>query len=55
MFETMKAKWFRIVIIRKFSLQMMEDTMDEILDNEELEEEAQEEIDKVLFEVTAGK
>ena len=37
------------------SFQMMEDTMDEILDNnEELEEQAQEEIDKVLFEVTAG-
>ncbi|XP_003744328.1 charged multivesicular body protein 3 [Galendromus occidentalis] len=35
--------------------EMMEDTMDEILDNnEELEEQAQEEIDKVLFEVTAG-
>lgn len=34
---------------------MMEDTMDEILDNnEEMEEQAQAEIDKVLFEVTAG-
>lgn len=34
---------------------MMQDTLDETLDNgEELEEQAQEEIDKVIFEVTQG-
>lgn len=34
---------------------MMQDTLDETLDNgEEFEAEAQEEIDKVIFEVTAG-
>lgn len=34
----------------------MQDTLDETLDNnEEMEAEAQEEIDKVIFEVTAGK
>ncbi|OQR70692.1 charged multivesicular body protein 3-like [Tropilaelaps mercedesae] len=35
--------------------EMMQDTLDETLGNdEELEEQAQEEIDKVIFEVTAG-
>ncbi|XP_022669902.1 charged multivesicular body protein 3-like isoform X2 [Varroa jacobsoni] len=35
--------------------EIMQDTLDETLDNnEEMEAEAQEEIDKVIFEVTAG-
>ena len=34
---------------------MIEDTMEDLDDGEELEEEAQEEVDKVLWELTAGK
>ena len=34
---------------------MLEDTFDSMDDQEELEEAAQEEVDKILFEVTAGK
>jgi len=34
--------------------EMLEDTMEGITDNDELEEEADAEIDKVLFELTAG-
>lgn len=34
---------------------MVEDTLDEALgDDDELEDDAQEEVDKVLFELTAG-
>lgn len=35
--------------------EMMEDTMDILEDQDELEEEAQEEVDKVLWELTAGQ
>ena len=35
--------------------EMMEDTMESLDDQDELEEEAQEEVDKVLFEITAGQ
>jgi len=35
--------------------EMLEDTMEGLEDDEELEEEAQSEVDKVLFELTAGK
>ena len=34
---------------------MLEDTMEGLEDEDEMEEEAQEEIDKVLFDLTAGK
>ena len=34
---------------------MLEDTMEGFEDQDELEEEAQEEVDKVLFDLTAGK
>ncbi|XP_014677763.1 PREDICTED: charged multivesicular body protein 3-like [Priapulus caudatus] len=34
--------------------EMLEDTMESLDDQEELEEEAQEEVDKILFELTAG-
>eukprot|EP00045_Choanoeca_perplexa_P001469 m.19821 g.19821 ORF g.19821 m.19821 type:complete len:210 (+) comp10963_c0_seq1:94-723(+) len=34
--------------------EMMEDTMDSVLDDSDVEEEAQEEVDKVLFELTDG-
>lgn len=34
---------------------MMEDTFEGLEDQDELEEEAQEEVDKVLWELTAGK
>lgn len=33
---------------------MVEDTLDDVLDDDELEDDAQEEVDKVLFELTAG-
>ena len=33
---------------------MMEDTLDSVFDDEELEYEAQDEVDKVLFELTEG-
>ena len=33
----------------------MEDTMESIDDQDDLEEEAQEEVDKILFEITKGK
>jgi charged multivesicular body protein 3 len=33
---------------------MMEDTFDSVLDDSDVEEEAQEEVDKVLFELTDG-
>ena len=33
---------------------MVEDTLDDALDDDELEDDAQEEVDKVLFELTAG-
>ena len=35
--------------------EMMEDTMESIDDQDDLEEEAQEEVDKILFEITKGK
>ena len=35
--------------------EMLEDTMEGLEDEDEMEEEAQEEIDKVLFDLTAGK
>jgi len=35
--------------------EMMEDTMESITDADDMEEEANEEIDKVLYELTAGK
>lgn len=35
--------------------EMMDDTMSELEDTEEMEEAAQSEIDKVLYEITAGK
>lgn len=35
--------------------EMLDETMDEIEDTEEMEEAAQSEIDKVLFEITEGK
>ena len=35
--------------------EMLEDTMEGFEDQDELEEEAQEEVDKVLFDLTAGK
>lgn len=34
--------------------EMMEDAFDDMEDTEEMEDAAQEEIDKVLFELTAG-
>lgn len=34
---------------------MMEDTMESIDNSEDIEEEAQEEVDKILWELTAGK
>jgi len=34
--------------------EMLEDTMEGLDDSEELEEAAQEEVDKVLFDLTAG-
>lgn len=34
---------------------MMEDTFEGLEDQDDLEEEAQEEVDKVLWELTAGK
>ena len=34
---------------------MLEDTMESMDDQEELEDAAQEEVDKILFEVTSGK
>lgn len=35
--------------------EMMEDTFEGLEDQDDLEEEAQEEVDKVLWELTAGK
>ena len=35
--------------------EMMEDTMESIDDQDDLEEEAQEEVDKILFDITKGK
>lgn len=35
--------------------EMMEDTMESLDDSDDMEEAAQEEVDKVLFELTAGK
>jgi charged multivesicular body protein 3 len=35
--------------------EMLEDTMQGLEDSEELEEAAQEEVDKVLWEITAGQ
>ena len=35
--------------------EMLEDTMESMDDQEELEDAAQEEVDKILFEVTSGK
>ena len=35
--------------------EMLEDTMEGLDDGEELEDEAQEEVDKILWELTAGK
>ena len=35
--------------------EMMEDTLEMVGDDDELEEAAQEEVDKVLWELTAGK
>ena len=34
--------------------EMLEDTMESLDDNEDMEEEAQEEIDKVLFDLVGG-
>lgn len=34
---------------------MLEDTFESMEDQEEMEEEAEMEIDKILFEITAGK
>lgn len=34
---------------------MLEDTFENMEDQEEMEEEAEMEIDKILFEITAGK
>ena len=34
---------------------MLEDTFESMDDQEELEDAAQEEVDKILFEVTSGK
>ncbi len=34
---------------------MLEDTFESMDDQEELDEAAQEEVDKVLFEITAGR
>lgn len=33
---------------------MLEDTFESMEDGEDMEEEAEEEIDKILFEITAG-
>ena len=35
--------------------EMLDDTMETLDDDDEMEEEAQEEVDKVLYELTAGK
>ena len=35
--------------------EMLEDTMETVTESDEMEEEAQEEVDKILFELTAGK
>ena len=35
--------------------EMLEDTMETVTESEDLEEEAQQEVDKILFELTAGK
>lgn len=35
--------------------EMMEDTFEGLEDQDDLEEETQEEVDKILFELTAGK
>jgi hypothetical protein len=35
--------------------EMLEDTMEGLEDSDEMEEAAQEEVDKVLYELTAGK
>ena len=35
--------------------EMLEDTMETVTESEEMEEEAQEQIDKILFELTTGK
>lgn len=34
---------------------MLEDTFESMEDQEEMEEEAEMEVDKILFEITAGK
>lgn len=34
---------------------MLEDTFESMEDGEEMEEEAEEEVDKILFEITAGE
>merc|ERR1712014_87732 len=35
--------------------EMLEDTMETVTESEDLEEEAQQEVDKILFELTTGK
>lgn len=35
--------------------EMLEDTFESMEDGEDMEEEAEEEVDKILFEITAGK
>lgn len=35
--------------------EMLEDTMETVTESDDMEEEAQEEVDKILFELTAGK
>ena len=35
--------------------EMMEDTFESMEDGEDMEEEAEAEVDKILFEITAGK
>merc|ERR1712241_191373 len=35
--------------------EMLEDTMETVTESEDMEEEAQEEVDKILFELTTGK
>lgn len=35
--------------------EMLEDTFESMEDGEDMEEEAEEEVDKILFEITAGE
>ena len=48
---TIFVSYFQAGIIEE----MLEDTFESLEDQEELDEAAQEEVDKVLFEITAGK